>query len=129
MAGLTNRTENQTMVDYGALLLIFCFAALMGGAIIFLSVTFGPKNPSKWRQTVYESGSRPLGDARIRMDVKFYMVAISFIMFDVEAVFLLPWAVVARDYGLYGFAVAMIFVLILVIGLIYEWARGGFEWE
>lgn len=117
------------MVDYGAILLIFLLAALMGGAIVFLSVTFGPRNPSKWKQTAYESGSRPLGDARIRMDVKFYMVAISFIMFDVEAVFLLPWAVVAKNHGLYGFAVAMIFVLILVIGLIYEWARGGFEWD
>ena len=129
MAVYPERIENQTMVDYGAILLIFLLAAVVGGAVVFLSVTFGPKNPSKWKETVYESGSRPFGDARIRMDVKFYMVAISFIMFDVEAVFLLPWAVVARDYGLYGFAVAMVFVLILVIGLIYEWARGGFEWD
>lgn len=117
------------MVDYGAILLIFALAAVMGGAVVLLSVVFGPKNPTKWKQTVYESGSRPLGDARLRMDVKFYMVAISFIMFDVEAVFLLPWAVVAREQGLTGFFVAMTFALILVVGLVYEWARGGFEWE
>ena len=117
------------MVDYGAILMIFLVAALMGGAIIFLSVTFGPRNPSKWKQTVYESGSRPLGDARMRFDIKFYMVAISFIMFDVEAVFLLPWAVVAGRYGMYGFAVALVFILILVVGLVYEWGKGGLEWD
>lgn len=117
------------MVDYGAILLIFILAALMGGAVVALSVIFGPKSPTKWKQTVYESGSRPFGDARIRMDVKFYMIAISFIMFDVEAVFLLPWAIVAGHQGLAGVAIALTFVLILTIGLIYEWANGGFEWE
>jgi NADH-quinone oxidoreductase subunit A len=117
------------MVDYGAILMIFAFAALIGGVVVGLSVGLGPKNPTKWKQTVYESGSEPIGNARIRMDVKFYMVAISFIMFDVEAVFLVPWAVVSRDFGFYGFAVAMTFVLVLVIGLIYEWAKGGLEWD
>lgn len=117
------------MVDYGALLMIFVFAALVGAAVVGLSVGFGPKNPSKWKLMPYESGSEPIGDARIRMDVKFYMVAISFIMFDVEAVFLVPWAVVSQDFGFYGFAVAMTFVFVLVIGLIYEWAKGGLEWD
>lgn len=117
------------MVDYGAILLIFALAALVGGGVVLLSTTFGPKNPSKWKNEVYEAGSRPLHDARIRMNVKFYMVAISFIMFDVEAVFLLPWALVMKSYGIYGFTVAMVFLAILVVGLIYEWARGGFEWD
>lgn len=117
------------MVDYGAILLIFALAALVGGGVVLLSTTFGPKNPTKWKNEAYEAGSRPLHDARIRMNVKFYMVAISFIMFDVEAVFLLPWALVMKSYGLYGFTVAMVFVAILVVGLIYEWARGGFEWD
>lgn len=117
------------MVDYGAILLIFGFAIIMGATVVALSVVFGPKNKTKWKQEVYESGSKPLGDARIRLDIKFYMLAISFIMFDVEAVFLVPWAVVSHRYGLYGFAVAMVFVFILVVGLVYEWAKGGLEWE
>ncbi len=75
------------MVDYAAILTLFIFATIMGGVVVALSVLFGPRNPSRWKQEVYESGSEPIGDARLRLDVKFYMVAISFIMFDVEAVF------------------------------------------
>ena len=117
------------MVDFGAILLIFLVAALMGAAIVGLSVGIGPRNPSKWKQTAYEAGSAPLTDARIRLDVKFYMIAISFIMFDVEAVFLIPWAAVSQKFGFYGFAVAMLFVGVLVVGLVYEWAKGGLEWD
>lgn len=122
------------MVDYVALLLLFSLAAIVGGAVVALSVLFGPKNESRWKLAAYESGSEPIGDARLRVDVKFYMVAISFIMFDVEAVFLIPWAVAAKDfaaigYGGYAFSVAFIFILILVAGLVYEWKKGGLEWE
>ena len=97
--------------------------------MVALSVFFGPKNPNRWKKTVYESGSEPFGDSRLKLDIKFYMIAISFIMFDVEAVFLIPWAVVAKKYGLYGFAVAFVFITILAIGLVYEWGRGGLEWD
>ncbi len=117
------------MVDYVAILILCGLGVVMSAAVVALSVFIGPKNESRWKQTAYESGSEPLGDARLRMDVKFYMVAISFIMFDVEAVFLIPWAVTAKEHGAYGFVAAMIFVLILVAGLVYEWKKGGLEWE
>ena len=117
------------MVDYVAILMLFILGAIMSGVVVALSVFFGPQNPSRWKQEAYESGSEPLGDARLRMDVKYYMVAISFIMFDVEAVFLIPWAVTAREFGAYGFTAAMLFVTILVAGLAYEWKKGGLEWD
>lgn len=117
------------MVDYAALFMLFTFALIMGAAVLGLSVGFGPRNPSRWKNEVYESGSEPLGDARIRLDMKFYMVAISFIMFDIEAVFLVPWAVTAKTYGAYGFLVALVFVSVLVAGLVYEWKKGGLEWD
>ena len=117
------------MVDYVAILTLFVFGGAMCAVIVALSVFFGPNNPSKWKLEAYESGSEPLHDAKLRMDIKFYMVAISFIMFDVEAVFLLPWAIAGRDLGAYGFVAAMVFVLVLVAGLVYEWQKGGLEWE
>lgn len=117
------------MVDYVAILILCLLGVVMSAAVVLLSVFFGPKNASRWKQAAYESGSEPLTDARLRMDVKFYMVAISFIMFDVEAVFLIPWAVTAREHGAYGFVAAMLFVTILVAGLVYEWKKGGLEWE
>ena len=117
------------MVDYTAILILFIFALSLGGIMVALSVFFGPKNKSRWKQKAYESGSNPLSDARIRFDVKYYLIAISFIMFDLEAVFLIPWAVVGRDYGPYAFWVAFVFIGILTAGLVYEWARGGLEWE
>ncbi len=73
------------MVDYAAIFTLFVFGGAICATIVGLSVFFGPKNPSRWKNAPYESGSEPLGDARIRLDVKFYMVAISFIMFDLEA--------------------------------------------
>jgi NADH-quinone oxidoreductase subunit A len=117
------------LVDYAALLFLFGFAVFIGLAVLFISTQFGPRNPSRWKNEVYEAGSEPLGDARIRLDVKFYMVAISFIMFDIEAVFLVPWAVTARETGAYGFGAALVFIGILVIGLVYEWQKGGLEWD
>mgnify|MGYP000860336458 FL=1 len=117
------------MVDYAAILMLFVFGGIMCSTVVALSVFFGPRNPSRWKTEAYESGSEPIGDARIRLDVKFYMVAISFIMFDVEAVFLIPWAVNAKTLGAYGFVAAMLFVSVLVAGLVYEWAKGGLEWE
>lgn len=117
------------MVDYAAILTLFVFGGFLCAVIVGLSVFFGPNNPSRWKTAAYESGSEPIGDARIRMDVKFYMIAISFIMFDIEAVFLIPWAVNARALGTEAFAAAMLFVAVLSVGLVYEWKKGGLEWD
>jgi NADH-quinone oxidoreductase subunit A len=117
------------MVDYVAILMLVSVGIVMSGTVVALSVFFGPKNKAAWKTKAYEAGSEPIGDARLKFDVKFYMVAISFIMFDVEAVFLIPWAVTAKEFGAYGFCAAMLFITILVAGLVYEWAKGGLEWE
>jgi NADH-quinone oxidoreductase subunit A len=117
------------MVDYAAILMLTTLGVIMCTVVVCLSVFFGPRNPSRWKKTAYEAGSEPFGDARLRFDVKFYMIAISFIMFDVEAVFLIPWAVAGQELGTHGFIAAMIFVLILTAGLVYEWRKGGLEWD
>lgn len=117
------------MVDYGALFVLFLFGIALAGTIIAMATLFGKKLPNRYKKQVYEAGSEPLGDARIRIDVKFYMVAISFVMFDLETVFLMPWAIVAKEFGGAGLAAAMFFVGVLVVGLIYEWRKGGLEWE
>lgn len=117
------------MIDYVAILVLGLLGVVICATVVSLSVFFGPRNPSKWKQTAYESGSKPIGGDNLRLDVKYYMVGIAFIMFDVEAVFLLPWAIVAQEFGLYGFGIAVFFMFVLTVGLIYEWQKGGLEWE
>ncbi len=88
-----------------------------------------PRRSTPEKDMPYESGMVPLGDTRARFSVKFYMVAISFIIFDLEAIFLIPWAVEMRALGWEGFIAVSIFVAVLVVGLIYEWRKGGLDWE
>jgi NADH-quinone oxidoreductase subunit A len=103
----------------------------VGNAIfmVVLSSVLSPGGRTKVKAAPYESGMDPLGSTRERFSVKFYVVAILFIVFDVETVFLLPWAVALRPLGWGGFASAMIFCFILTVGLIYEWKKGGLEWD
>ncbi|HEX5872903.1 MAG TPA: NADH-quinone oxidoreductase subunit A [Longimicrobium sp.] len=97
--------------------------------MVVLSQVLSPGRATKSKSSPYESGMTPLGSTRERFSVKFYVVAILFIVFDVETVFLLPWAVEARTLGWGGFAVAGIFLFILTVGLIYEWKKGALEWD
>ena len=97
--------------------------------MVVLSTVLSPGRPTKVKGSPYESGMDPLGSTRERFSVKFYVVAILFIVFDVETVFLLPWAVEMRVLGWGGFAAAMIFIVILTVGLIYEWKKGALEWD
>ncbi len=97
--------------------------------VIFLSRIFGPLRPSMRKNAPYESGMRPIGPAQRRMPVKFYLVAVLFIIFDIEVIFFLPWAVVLRDLGIYGLLVMGVFLFILTVGFIYEWKKGALEWE
>ncbi len=110
----------------GVLLLI---AVLVSGLILVLSRWFGPYKPTTRKRAPYESGMAPIGPANCRYPVKFYLVAVLFILFDIEVVFFLPWAVVFRETGLYGFVVMAVFVIVLTVGLIYEWKVGALEWE
>ena len=105
-----------------------CSTALAVGMLV-ISGLIGPSKTGRVKEMPYESGMDPLGSTRERFSVKFYVVAILFIVFDVETVFLLPWAVALRPLGWGGFASAMIFCFILTVGLIYEWKKGGLEWD
>jgi len=110
----------------GVLLL---FAIVIAFIILNISRLFGPHNPTTRKTASYESGMSPIGPAVRRLPVKFYLVGVLFILFDVEVIFFLPWAVVFRDLGFYGLAVMGLFTLILTVGLIYEWKKGALEWE
>ncbi len=110
----------------GALLILSIGVTLL---VVFISRIFGPHRPTDRKVAPYESGMKPLGPARRRLPVRFYRIAVLFILFDIEVIFFLPWAVVFRDIGLYGLAVMGVFVFILLVGLLYEWKLGALEWE
>ena len=93
------------------------------------SELFGPKNPTQVKLSTYESGMEPVRSARERVSVKYYMVAMLFILFDIEVVFLYPWAVNFRQLGVNGFVEMAVFIAILMLGYLYLWKKGALEWE
>lgn len=113
----------------------FPILIFMGVAIVFalapltLGFIFGPHRPDKAKNSPYECGFEAFQDARIPFDVRFYLVAILFIIFDLETAFLFPWAVVLREIGWFGFGSMVVFLVILTVGFIYEWKKGALEWE
>jgi NADH-quinone oxidoreductase subunit A len=109
-----------------ALLVISILVTLL---ILVISRLFGPWRPTSRKTAPYESGMKPIGPANRRYPVRFYLVAVIFILFDIEVIFFLPWAVVFRGMGLYAFLTMGVFILILTVGLIYEWRVGALEWE
>ena len=111
-------------------ILIFIFIALaLAVGMTFLSFIIGDSKPDKEKLSAYECGFEAFDDARGRFDVRFYLVAILFIIFDLEVAFLFPWAITLGKIGLFGFWSMMIFLTILTIGFIYEWKKGALEWE
>ena len=110
----------------GVLLVVAILVSLL---ILVISRLFGPYRPTSRKNAPYESGMKPIGPANRRYSVRFYLIAVLFILFDIEVIFFLPWAVVFRDMGLYAFIAMGIFILVLTIGLIYEWKVGALEWE
>lgn len=115
--------------DYAPILPLLILATAVGTLIIFISRILGPHNPTPRKVAVYESGMRPIGAGMRKTPIKFYRVGMLFILFDIEVIFFLPWAVIFRDLGLYGLAVMGVFFFILTIGFAYEWLIGGLEWE
>ncbi len=114
---------------YFPLLLLLGVSAAQAIGMVVLSEVVSPTRKTVVKSSPYESGIDPLGGTRERYSVKFYMVAILFIVFDVETVFLVPWAVVMREVGVAGFVAAAIFIFILTVGLVYEWKKGALEWD
>lgn len=114
---------------YIPVLILLGLSVAQAIGMVILSTVLSPGQATRAKSAPYESGMPLLGGTRERFSVKFYVVAILFIVFDVETVFLLPWAVSMRSLGLQGFIVAMIFIFILTVGLIYEWKKGALEWD
>ena len=114
---------------YLPLLLLFAVSLVMAVGMVVLTHFLSPRRRTPQKDMPYESGMIPLGDTRARFSVKFYMVAISFIVFDLETIFLIPWAVQARALGWGAFLAMAMFVVVLAVGLLYEWKKGGLEWD
>ena len=114
---------------YFPVLMLLGFVVMNALLIIAISALTIRSRPTPVKQQAYESGVPALGDARERFSVRFYLVAILFIVFDLEIAFLFPWAVVLRDIGYFGFVAMLVFLAILVVGFIYEWKKGALEWE
>jgi NADH-quinone oxidoreductase subunit A len=115
--------------SYVPLLFLFGISILNAVGIVAATHLVNPRRPTPQKEMPYESGMIPLGDTRHRFSVKFYMVAISFIVFDLETIFLVPWAVELDALGWSGFMAVVLFVVVLAVGLVYEWKKGGLEWE
>ena len=114
---------------YLPIILLILIAIAFGlGSVVFSSL-IGQKKYSKVKMAPYECGCEPIGTARDRFPIKFYMVAVLFILFDIEAVFLYPWAVLYKKLGLFGLVEMGLFVVILFVGYIYVWKKGALEWE
>ena len=114
---------------YLPVFLMLAVAALVALGMFTATSLLGPKNPSAAKDIPYESGSATEGGRHVRLSVKFYLTAILFIVFDIEVVFLYPWAILFRKLGLFGFVEMTIFMAILTLGLAYVWRKGALEWD
>jgi NADH:ubiquinone oxidoreductase subunit 3 (subunit A) len=126
---VTIQLKRNHMAEYLAIFIYFLIATVL--AIILLAVSFlaSTRRPDPEKISAYECGFDPFDDARSRFDVQFYLVAILFIIFDLEVTFLFPWALVLNKVSFFGFWSMMVFLLILTIGFIYEWRKGALDWS
>lgn len=115
--------------DYLPIAVLVSLAGLLAILITIIGSSFGPKRPTKRKLEPYESGMRTLGPSVRRMPVRFYLIAVLFILFDIEVVFFLPWAVTFQELGMYAFAQMLVFIGILLVGYLWAWKKGAFEWE
>jgi len=113
---------------YLPLLMHFGIATGLAATIVILSWLIGQHKPNRAKMSPYECGVQPIGDARGRFSVKFYLVAMLFVLFDVEAVFLYPWAVILRELKMFGFWEMMVYIAIVLVGLFYVWKKGALDW-
>jgi len=115
--------------NYLPILLFLIVGTVVGAVAIGLGLVLGPRRPDAEKLSLYECGFEAFEDSRMKFDVRYYLVAILFIVFDLEIAFLFPWAVVLDEIGMPGFWAMMVFLGILVVGFIYEWRKGALEWE
>jgi len=117
------------LAEYYPILLFVLIGLGVGVAPMVAGKLLGPSKPDPEKLSPYECGFEAFEDARMKFDVRYYLVAILFILFDLEIAFLFPWAAVINDIGLQGFLAMMLFLAILVVGFVYEWRKGALEWE
>lgn len=117
--------------QYFSVLVFMGMAVFMGVAMVVLGMLLGPRRPDPQKIAPYECGFEAFEDARMKFDVRYYLVAILFVLFDLEIAFLVPWAIMLKGetLGALGFWSVMVFLLILVVGFIYEWKKGAMEWD
>ena len=120
---------DELLREYLPILIFLGLAAGLSLAIIVASMMMGNQRPDAAKNSAYECGFEAFENARIKFDVRFYLIAILFIIFDLEVAFLFPWAVALRDIGAFGFWSMFVFLLILTVGFAYEWKKGALEWE
>ena len=118
-----------SLEPYLPVLLFILVGIAVGVGPMLLGALIGPHRPDAQKLSPYECGFEAFEDARMQFDVRYYLVAILFILFDLEIAFLFPWAVSLKEIGFFGFAAMMIFLAILVLGFIYEWMKGALDWE
>ena len=115
--------------EYLSIIVFILISIIISIGFVVINFAFSPNNPDPEKLSAYECGFEAFGNARSKFDVRFYLVAILFIIFDLEIAFLFPWAISLGKIGILGFYSMMIFLLILTIGFIYEWKKGALEWE
>ena len=115
--------------DYLPIVVLLLVATGLAVVMVILGQILGPKRNTPAKSMPYESGMTPIGSAVRRMPVRFYLIAVLFVLFDIEVIFLLPWAVVLKQLGVFGLIEMLVFVFILFVGYIYVWKKGALEWE
>jgi NADH-quinone oxidoreductase subunit A len=115
--------------EYLPILLFLIVSTGIGIALLVIGTLLGPRRPGAEKLSPYECGFEAFEDARMRFDVRYYLIAILFIVFDLEIAFLFPWAVVFKDLGVQAIVAMTVFLAILVVGFVYEWKKGALEWE
>jgi NADH-quinone oxidoreductase subunit A len=117
------------LTDYLPIAVLVTLATLLAFLVVGIGHLFGPRRPTARKSQPYESGMTPYGPGQRRVPLRFYLVAVLFILFDIETVFLLPWAVVLRELRISGLVEMAVFIVILLVGYLYAWKRGALEWE
>ena len=121
--------SSEFLIEYLPILVFIAIACVMSVGMIVGSLLLGKQNPDPEKLSAYECGFEAFSDARNKFDVRFYLVTLLFIIFDLEIAFLFPWAVSLGEIGLFGFWSMIIFLTVLTVGFIYEWKKGALEWE
>ena len=120
---------DELLREYLPILIFMGLAAAIGMVMLLASLVLGEQRPDAEKNSPYECGFEPFEDARAQFDVRFYLVAILFIIFDLEVAFLFPWAVALKEIGVFGFWSMVVFLGILTVGFVYEWRKGALDWE